>query len=218
MLRSQVGTGIDMASLSEALTRPGIDPRIWVSYGVLLGEPYIETVDGRQDVLVDVMLMPSGAEETARVGAIYAGNGFGFYCPLHTDDEVLVLAPSGDPDEGLVITQRLWSPADPPPSSLTANPEDVTLVVESGKNLRLNVQGEGNIILQVDQGKVYLGSPEGTEPAAKGQSLKSYLDSVVSAFGTHTHTTTTEGVPTSTPLAGLPSPTSSILSTTTEVK
>lgn len=182
MLRSRVSTGIDMASLSEAMTRPGIDPRIWVSYGVLLGEPYIETIEGRQDVLVDVMLMPSGAEETARVGAIYAGNGFGFYCPLHTDDEVLVLAPSGDPDEGLVITQRLWSPADPPPSSLAANPEDVTLVVESGKNLRLNVQGAGNIILQVDQGKVYLGSPEDTEPAAKATSLKGYLDQVQPFF------------------------------------
>ena len=218
MMRSRVSTQIDMGLLSEGLSRPGIDPRIWVSYGVLQSEPYIETIEGRQDILVDVMLMPSGAEETARVGAIYAGNGFGLYAPLHMDDEVLVLAPSGDPDEGLVIAQRLWSPADPPPAAVSEHPEDVTLVVETGKNLRLNVLGQGNIILQVDTGKIYLGAPEGTEPAAKGSTLKGYLESVVSAFGTHVHTSAAAGSPTTPPLAGLPAPTDALLATTTEVK
>jgi len=144
MLRSRVTRGIDVARLSNAVARPGIDPRIWVSYAYLLSEPYIETVEGRQDIVADVMLVPSMQEETARVGAIYAGNGFGFYCPLHAEDEVLVVAPSGDPDAGLVIMQRLWSPADPPPQEVINNPEDVTLVVEEGKNLRLTVKGAGS--------------------------------------------------------------------------
>ena len=176
-MRSKISSQIDMGLLAEGISRPGIDPRIWVSYGVLLSEPYIETIEGRQDIIVDVMLMPSGAIETARVGAIYAGNGFGFYAPLHVDDEVLVLAPSGDPDEGLVIAQRFWSPADPPPASLAANPEDVTLVVESGKNLRMSVLGGGNIYLNatgsgdvniaVADGKVRLGSESASKAVGR---------------------------------------------------
>lgn len=218
MLRSRVTRGIDVARLSNAVARPGIDPRIWVSYGTLLSDPYIEDKDGRQDVIVDVMLLPSMQEETARVGAIYAGNGFGFYCPLHKEDEVLVLAPSGDPDEGLVIAQRLWSPADPPPTELKDHPEDVTLIVEPEKNLRITVKGEGNVILAVDTGKIYLGSAEQTEPAAKGQSLKTYLESIQSAFNGHTHISGEVGTPTLTPSTAFSAPTNALLATTTEVK
>jgi len=220
MLRSRVTRGIDVARLSNAVSRPGIDPRIWVSYGTLLSEPYVETVEGRQDVVVDVLLVPSMQEETARVGTIYAGNGFGFYAPLHEDDEVLVLAPSGDPDEGLVIAQRLWSPADPPPSELSTNTEDVTLVVEPEKNLRITVKGGGNVILAVDTGKIYLGAEEETEPAAKGQTLKSYLESIKNTFNGHTHSYLLEGVatPTTGPSGAFADPTDALLSTTTEVK
>lgn len=222
MLRSRVLSSIDTERLANAVARPGIDPRIWISYAVLTTEPKVNLESDGQDVFADVMLMPSGTLETARVGAIYAGNGFGLYAPLHKDDEVLVCAPSGDPDQGLVITQRFWSPADPPPDAVKNNPEDVTLVVEAGKNLRLNVQGAGNVILGVDSGKVYLGAPDGTEPAAKGTSLKSYLDTLVTAIQAHTHpvqvnpaTGTGAATPTATPI---PSPPSTILSTTTEVK
>lgn len=167
MLRSRVTTGFDMARMANALSRPGIDPRIWISYGVLTSEPYIEMRDGQQDVLVDVTLLPSGDQETARVGAAYAGNGFGLYMPLHADDEVLVLAPSGDPDQGLVIAQRLWSPADPPPQEVATNPEDVTLVVEAEKSLRLNVKGAGNVVISAEDGKVKLGSENATKGVAR---------------------------------------------------
>lgn len=157
----------DMARLANALSIPGIDPRIWVSYAYLTSEPYIETVEGREDIVADIVLLPSQQEETARVGAIYAGNGFGFYCPLHAEDEVLVVAPSGDPDEGLVITQRLWSPADPPPQEVIDNPEDVTLVVEEGKNLRLHVLGAGNVVLSAEEGKIKLGGEDAEKGVAR---------------------------------------------------
>lgn len=164
MLRSRVSSTIDTVRLSHAMSRPGIDPRIWVSYAVLLSEPYIETTDGQQDIVVDLQLMPTGEQETARVGAIYAGTGFGFYTPLHKDDEVLVCAPSGDPDEGLVVMQRLWSPADPPPQAVYDHPEDVTLVVQPGKNLRLKALGSGTTYITSESGKVVLGD----ENASKG--------------------------------------------------
>lgn len=169
MLRSRVTKGIDVGRLANAVSRPGIDPRIWATYGVLTSEPYIETVDGEQDIIVDVLLLPSMQDETARVGAMYAGNGYGFYCPLHEGDEVLVVAPSGDPDEGLVIAQRLFSPAAVPPTEVVTNPEDVTLVVQEGKNLRLSVKGSGNVVIAADQGQVKLGEEAATRGVAREQ-------------------------------------------------
>lgn len=178
MLRSRVTSTIDTARLSNAVSRPGIDPRVWVSYAVLISEPYIEAKAGQQDIVVDIQLMPTGEEETARVGAIYAGNGFGLYAPLHEGDEVLVCAPSGDPDEGLVVMQRLWSPADPPPQAVYDHPTDMTLVVQPGKNLRLKAMGSGTTYITTETGKVVLGE----ETASRGVARKddTTIDGVLS--------------------------------------
>lgn len=222
MLRSRVSSGVDFARLSQALMRPGIDPRVWVSYAILTGEPVVDTTtaDGRAGIFVDLVLLPINMEATARVGAIYAGNGFGLYAPLHKDDEVLVVAPSGDPAEGLVVTQRLWSPSDPPPGAVAEHPTDLTLVVESGRSLRITAQGAGNIYLNVDSGKVYLGGEEGTEPVPRGASLKDYLTTVIGLIRTHQHLVDpSTGTATPSPqLATMADPTDAILATTTEVK
>jgi hypothetical protein len=85
------------------------------------------------------------------------------------------------------------------------------------------VQGGGNVILAVDTGKVFLGSETGTEAVAKGESLKSYLDGIVSQLNSHVHTSTNVGLPTSNMQVAAPptvlfGPTAAILSTTSEVK
>lgn len=206
---------LDFNMLSKALTRPGIDPRSWCSLAIVQSV----VIDEAAGVFCNVLLMPSKRRETARLGAAYAGSGFGFYAPVKVDDEVLVTAPGGDPAQGLVITQRLWSPADVPPAGLESTPEDVVLVVEPDKSLRLTVQGGGNVILAVDTGKVFLGSETGTEAVAKGESLKSYLQSIVTAHNSHTHTSAAAGQPTTPPITGtFSAPTDAILSTTSEVK
>jgi hypothetical protein len=104
-------------------------------------------VDPNEGVFCGITLMPSEIEETARLGAAYAGNGFGFYAPPRVDDEVMVCAPSGDPSQGLVITGRLWSPSDVPPAEAASNPQDVLLKVEEGQTLRLLVSGGGKIVM-----------------------------------------------------------------------
>lgn len=43
------------------------------------------------------------------------------------------------------------------------------------------------IEIQLEASKVYLGSTIGTEPAAKGQTLETYLTLLKTAFDTHTH-------------------------------
>lgn len=213
---------IDFAALGRAMARPGMDPRSWCSLAIVQSV----VVDEAEGVFCDVLLMPSKRRETARLGAAYAGSGWGLYAPPMVDDEVLVSAPSGDPAQGLVITSRLWSPADVPPADAAAHPEDVLLTVRPDKSLRIKVQGGGNVILAVDTGKVFLGSETGTEAVAKGESLKSYLDSLVTKLNAHTHTGVTTGPGVSGPPSPVVSPpgpafvgpTSAILSTTSEVK
>ena len=163
---------IDFASMGRALARPGMDPRSWCSLAIVQSV----VVDEAEGVFCDVLLMPSKRRETARLGAAYAGSGWGLYAPPMVDDEVLVSAPSGDPALGLVITSRLWSPADVPPTDAATHPEDVLLTVRPDKSLRLVVSGGG---------KVILGSAEASQPVALG--------GVVSAAGNELDPTTMAG-------------------------
>ena len=163
---------IDFASMGRALARPGMDPRSWCSLAIVQSV----VVDETEGVFCDVLLMPSKRRETARLGAAYAGSGWGLYAPPMVDDEVLVSAPSGDPALGLVITSRLWSPADVPPADAATHPEDVLLTVRPNKSLRLVVSGGG---------KVILGGAEASQPVALG--------GVVSAAGNELDPTTMAG-------------------------
>jgi hypothetical protein len=169
MLDSRVLSSIDVSRLADAVSRPGIDPRVWVSYAIVQSEPVVETAQGQQDVFVDVLLVPTMQPDTARLCADYAGNGFGLYAPLHKDDEVVVIAPSGDPDEGLVIARRCWSPSDLPPAEAGQFPDDVLLVVEPGKNVRITTSGGG---------KVFLGDTEATQPVALGGTVSASAEMV----------------------------------------
>jgi hypothetical protein len=129
--------------MGRALARPGMDPRSWCSLAIVQSV----VVDEAEGVFCDVLLMPSKRRETARLGAAYAGSGWGLYAPPMVDDEVLVSAPSGDPAQGLVITSRLWSPADVPPADAATYSEDVLLTVRPDKSLRLVVSGGGKVVL-----------------------------------------------------------------------
>ena len=100
----------------------------------------------------------------------YAGDGFGFYTPIEVDDEVVVVAPSGDPAEGLVVARRLWSAADPPPQEAIDHPADVLLHVKAGASIRIVVS---------DGGKILLGGPDSSEPLPLGNVLVQALKELV---------------------------------------
>lgn len=153
----------DVSLIARAIQRPGIDPRAWVSLAIV--QSVVVDTDG---AFCDVLLVPSNRLHTARLGAAYAGSGWGLFLPPLVDDEVVVLAPDGDPSAGLVIVSRLWSQVDAPPTEAQANPEDAVLVVQPDKSLRLSVSGGG---------KVYIGGSDGTKAVA-------HVDSGVDATGT----------------------------------
>jgi hypothetical protein len=180
---------IDLAQLREAVAGPRNDTREWVKLATV-----IEVGIDAEGMFADVLLEPEGVEDTVRVGSIYAGNGFGFYAPLAVDDQVLVAFPDGDSNVGGWVISRAWSTADPPPVPLQAGDEDpssnVVLWVAPDKHLTLKVTGSGNINLQADAGKVCVGDvvdASGTEPIAKGTTLKTWMAAVRSWLLVHTH-------------------------------
>lgn len=174
--RSRVGSTPDTARLSAAVSRPGIDPRVWCSLAVATGESFVDADHG---VFVEVKLLPSGEEYNCRVSSEYAGVGFGFYSKIHKDDELVVLIPMGDPAEGCLVVARLWSASDTPPSELSDTGEnEVVLVVEKDKTLRLITSGEGKVFIKSEDtvtlecDKVRLGEEEADEKLIIGSTYR----------------------------------------------
>jgi hypothetical protein len=116
MPRGRTRTAIDAARLSSLAQRPGIDPRINLTLGVVTQLGF----DAVKGIYADVQFMPTGETETCLVAASYAGGGFGMWAPPREQDTVLVALPNGDPNMGPVIIARLWNSGDPPSADFKA--------------------------------------------------------------------------------------------------
>jgi hypothetical protein len=110
---------------------------------------------------------------------------------------VTVLAPSGDPDEGLIILPRMHSASDPLPQEVKDNPTDVVLRVKPGRSVRVIVDGGG---------LVHLGSEVGAEFVALAEKVLSELQSIKTSHDTHVHSGGTILGLTGTPTVSMPSP------------
>lgn len=107
----------DGKEFAKAVSRPGIDPRQWISYGTIEPEeggtaPDLTTTDDNGNPsavgpLLTVKLHPSGMIVSCRVGSALAGNGEGEWHPFVQQDEVLVAIPEGNERAGCVILCRL---------------------------------------------------------------------------------------------------------------
>lgn len=194
-------SSVDVGRLSAAAARPGIDPRVWLTLAVVDEIGF----DPENGIFADITYQPDGTKETALIGAAYAGNEFGFYCPVEIGDTVLVAVAGGDPGNGPVIISRMWGGADKPSADFqsTSDAEDATqdmvLRVKPGQKFKLRtsgsndgvditVEGDGDVVIQATgTGKVYLGGTDGAEPIALGSTLRAYLDALKSWADGHTH-------------------------------
>jgi len=127
--RRKVPVGFDQATAAEALRVPGIDPRQWISNGLVVGgeddEPVLFDEDDGQ-VYVQVQLEPSKLPVLCRLGASVAGNGEGDYTPFMVGDEVLVACPLGREDNGSVVICRLNNSLDKFPMESVAGQDPTT--------------------------------------------------------------------------------------------
>lgn len=150
--RSRVTGAMDTNRVAAALSKPGIDPRVWLSLAVVVA------VNVKEDgAFADVMLFPQNQPDTVRVPGNYAGPGFGSWMPLETDDEVLIAYPQGQPNEGGVIIARLWSKSDATPTEAQSNSDDPVIHVKPGQTLRIVVDDGGKVIIDTKGQGVELG-------------------------------------------------------------
>lgn len=107
---------MDLASMADGMTRPGIDPRQWISLGTVdQDSPDAHSVRFVDDEgnplttgpLVTVTLQPSGITCVCRVASFIAGVGEGTWSPIQEKDEVLVALPQGEEAANPVIIGRL---------------------------------------------------------------------------------------------------------------
>lgn len=178
-----------------SIQRPGIDTRIWSSLAYAAGDS-AALADG---VFVDVVLLPTGEQLTARVPSEYAGKGFGLYAKIRKNDELLVEIPRGDPAEGAVVSRRLWNKRHTPPQEALDDDEDVLLVVEKDKTLRLVTSGAGKVFVKsadtvtLDSPKVRLGAEDATEKLVLGNTYKSAEQQFLTQLNAAAATLTTAG-------------------------
>lgn len=136
-----VRSGVDTNELAAAASRPGIDPRVWLTLATVDDVRF----DAEQGVFVDVTYLPDGVEETAYLGAPYSGGGFGAYFPVAVGDTVVVAVPLGDPNEGAVVVARYWNASDPPMRDISTSGDEVTndVVVRARENAAMKLRTSG---------------------------------------------------------------------------
>src|SRR5512142_901340 len=105
----------DQRTAAEALSHPGIDPRVWFSYGLVAQDSPYE-FDPDYGPLIAVELQPSGVLVNARVGMQVAGDGEGEYHPFVEGDEVAVLLEQGNERGNCLIVARCSNSRAPFPS------------------------------------------------------------------------------------------------------
>lgn len=205
---------VDLGKLSSAVSRPGVDPRVWITLA------QVDDVggDAEEGIFADVTFLPSGEEQSVLVGSAYAGAGYGQVIKPKVGDLVVVAVPEGSQDSGPIIIGRMWNGAEPPPAGALSGDDvtdDLFTRVKDGDSFRLYVDGGGQILLDTNgagdirvqtrgAGKVKLG--EGAlQPAVLGNDLCAWMQSVenrlsaaatvgstvLAAYNLHTHGVTT---------------------------
>lgn len=202
---SRVSTKIDVRRLGEALSYPGIDPREWLALATVEGWGF----DADEGIFVDVRYQHSGQPDTCYLGTTYAGAEFGEHSPVEVGDTVLVATPMGDPGYGPIIINR-WNNSGDKPSTDFKDPsaeqdgqplptQDRVLRIKPGQTYRIRTSGDGggvdvvcegsgNIVINVNQGIVYLaGDPSAlTVPlhgALNGEAIDPFTGATHAALG-----------------------------------
>lgn len=189
--RTRISSIPDTSRLSQAVQRPGIDPRIWCSLAIASSASEIDADFGE---FVEVQLLPSGDSVNCYVGSAYAGASFGEHQQkILKEDMLCVLIPSGDPSEGGVVVSRLHNQQDKPSQLAIDNPRDYARQQEKDTSWRLVLTGAGQWLFEGEDevhfksakkatheaetfiaktGNVRLGDESATEPVLLGNTYR----------------------------------------------
>jgi len=152
-------SSVDAGRLSALVSRPGIDPRTWVSRAKVTELGF----DPEKGLFADITYLPDGETDTALIGSGYVGDGFGGYVPLKTGDLIAVVTPQGDPGEGPIIISRLWHAGAKPPIELAENDSPTTdeptsmptFRLEDGNTVRVIARQSGAVKIELSGGSTF---------------------------------------------------------------
>jgi hypothetical protein len=154
---------LDLDEMSRALERPGIDPRIWVSYGIVNREQDDQkSVEFSADFgpLVWVILQPHNQLVCCRVASGVAGNGEGEWHPFMSADEVLVAIPEGDTRTMPVIVGRLNNSFDKFPENVGVQTTDKNNVSFHRSRGPYIIEGDSAVMLRSSKTGAVVGIDE----------------------------------------------------------
>lgn len=125
---------LDVRSIAEGMSYPGIDPRSWIAIGTVDDADSV-VFDEKLGPLVSVTLQPNKEPCVCRVAGEIAGDGEASYFPFVAGDEVLVAIPEGSTRASAVIVGRLNNGIDKWPSGSIAgqDPESNTFAFKRHK-------------------------------------------------------------------------------------
>lgn len=166
--RSRVGSSMDTSRLSNAVSRPGIDPRLNISLAYALDDSSVDKAHGH---FVEVQLLPSEVEVTCRVPPQYAGDTFGEHKGLiYKDDELVIGIPDGDPAAGCFVLARPMSAVAKPSALAVSNPKDHITSLKKDLNYWVEVLGKGSFNIRSPQ--VRIGDENATEQLMLGTTYR----------------------------------------------
>lgn len=171
-------TTFDAATMGQALARPGMDPRQWVSYGIVdadaPGHRCVIFKDENGDPLksgplVRVTLQPSGISVVCRVAGLVAGDGEAEWFPFVAGDEVVVVLPEGSERAPPVIVGRLNNGPDAWPTKVAGmDPQANNFAFRRVRTPYVLEVGPSLMFRSAQTGCAFTFSPDGTVFLASG--------------------------------------------------
>jgi hypothetical protein len=158
---------LDIARFREAMRAPGLDPRLWVSYGTVgtVGDDgsfdpsdTLSIYIGPEGIEADVLLEPLRIPVTCIFPGVQGGGAAQIITPLRPGDRVVVGLPDGSTGGPPVIMAILNSAAVPVPLGADRKPiaqndrvmvygVDVPIDIRTAGGARVQVQQDGTVIL-----------------------------------------------------------------------
>lgn len=187
MARSSVRLRPDMNRLSEAVSRPGIDPRAWVVMARVDDDPDAIVWDSQIGWIVDVTFLDGEGPITCRVVSDSQGSLAGSIRPVRPDSLVAVLVPNGDPNDEAIIVGDLHD-AETNLAPTTINLKPITEELASSTHIDAFPSEDldqewSNVRITASQ-SMKLGIAEPLQSFVRGDDYSDALDAFLTALDT----------------------------------
>lgn len=190
---------MDWSKIREAVTGPGIDPRVWVLMGRIDDNPDAVRWEAPHGWIADITVHGGPLDQegpiACRVACALASNGEIGSCPVQLGDEVIVVVPVGDANAGPIIVGQLSGGEKPTPTTVNGFPLEeafalLNLVLRAAKGLQVELDGltqfsSAQGVQVISDALIMLGGTPlvpPIEPVIKGASFVSALASYLGAL------------------------------------